>query len=258
MEQIRIFFDLSIKSLLQYFFLTGFYYCICYFLFRKSLKNAKIQQKEVKESDIRREIFHSVASSFTMTFLIMLITHSSLQNYTKIYKSIDDYSLCWLFGSIIIGLLIHDTYFYWMHRLLHYEKIFKYIHLVHHKSVNPSPFAAYSFHIIEAIAEGLIVPLLLFIIPLHPISAYTFIISSLIINVYGHLGYEIAPKWLRKSFLFEILNTSVHHNLHHHKFKGNYGLYFRFWDRMMGTENKNYVQIYDSIQEKRFGKIQHE
>ena len=77
---------------------------------------------------------------------------------------------------------------------------------------------------------------------------------SLFINVYGHLGFEITPKWFRKSFLFEILNTSVHHNLHHEKFNGNYGLYFRVWDRIMKTENPNYVKSFDAIQQKRFDK----
>ena len=80
-----------------------------------------------------------------------------------------------------------------------------------------------------------------------------FALVSFSIIVYGHLGYEVASKWLRFSFLFEILNTSVHHNLHHEKFKGNYGLYFRVWDRIMKTEHPDYVQRYDAIQKRRFG-----
>ena len=60
-------------------------------------------------------------------------------------------------------------------------------------------------------------------------------------------------KWFRHSPLFELLNTSVHHNIHHSKFKGNYGLYFRFWDRLMNTEHPDYVKSYDEIQERRFG-----
>ncbi|HBV16397.1 MAG TPA: hypothetical protein DEB71_13780 [Chryseobacterium carnipullorum] len=79
-------------------------------------------------------------------------------------------------------------------------------------------------------------------------------VLSFIINVYGHLGYEIAPKWFRTSFLFGILNTSVYHNLHHSKFKGNYGLYFRFRDKIIRTENSNYIKLYDEIQNSRFKK----
>ena len=32
------------------------------------------------------------------------------------------------------------------------------------------------------------------------------------------------------------MNTATFHNLHHTSFNGNYGLMFRFWDRMLGTE----------------------
>jgi len=78
-----------------------------------------------------------------------------------------------------------------------------------------------------------------------------FTIVAFGINVYGHLGYEIAPKWFRRTWLFEIMNTSVHHNLHHSKFIGNYGLYFRFWDRLMKTENPDYVKSYDALMAKR-------
>jgi sterol desaturase/sphingolipid hydroxylase (fatty acid hydroxylase superfamily) len=31
------------------------------------------------------------------------------------------------------------------------------------------------------------------------------------------------------------LNRSTFHNDHHRLFRGNYGLYFTFWDRVMGT-----------------------
>jgi lathosterol oxidase len=91
------------------------------------------------------------------------------------------------------------------------------------------------------------------LIPIHPLTIILFTVIGFMINVYGHLGYEIAPRWLRGSFLFEVVNTSVHHNLHHSKFKGNYGLYFRVWDRLMGTEHPDYVKDYDRVQQNRFG-----
>jgi sterol desaturase/sphingolipid hydroxylase (fatty acid hydroxylase superfamily) len=32
------------------------------------------------------------------------------------------------------------------------------------------------------------------------------------------------------------MNTATYHNLHHTQLRGNYGLMFRFWDRLLGTE----------------------
>lgn len=82
-----------------------------------------------------------------------------------------------------------------------------------------------------------------------------FTVGGFASNVYGHSGYEILPQRFRKSFLFEIFNSSVYHNLHHSKFKGNYGLYFRIWDRLLKTEHPEYVKEYDRLQEKRFSKL---
>jgi lathosterol oxidase len=252
MIEIEKYLLMSSVSFAEYLMISGIFYILCYIIYRKSLASAKIQNEAVLNKVIQREIYNSLVSSLIMSFIVFWITDTLIVNYTKLYYNIDDYGLAWLLASVPVGLLIHDTYFYWLHRLLHDKRIFRYVHIIHHKSKNPSPFASYSFHILEAVGEGLIIPLLLFVIPLHPIAVYSFLISSFIINVYGHLGYEIAPKGFRKSFLFNILNSSVYHNLHHSKFKGNYGLYFRFWDRIMHTENPYYTQIYDEIQKKRF------
>jgi lathosterol oxidase len=252
---IEKYFFICLVQILKYLFVAGTFYILYYIFLKKTMVSAKIQNKNPSKKRIKNEIFQSFLASIIIPFLICVVLYSPLVGYTQLYQNINDYSFIWLFLSVLIGLLIHDTYFYWLHRLLHHKKAFRYTHYVHHESNNPNPFTSYSFNIIESFAEGLIVPILLFTIPLHPIAIYTFIMMSFIINVYGHLGYEISPKWFRKSFLFGIINTSVYHNLHHSKFKGNYGLYFRFWDRMMNTENPNYVEVYDKIQERRFRKI---
>lgn len=36
--------------------------------------------------------------------------------------------------------------------------------------------------------------------------------------------------------------------MHHSKFKENYGLCFRVWDRLTGTENPDYDKEYDRIE----------
>ena len=106
---------------------------------------------------------------------------------------------------------------------------------MHHKSVNPSPWAAYAFHPAEAVLEAGIFPLILFLIPAHPVALFSFVTLMLWFNVYGHLGYELFPAKLYRHPLGRWLNSSVYHNLHHERFTGNYGLYFTFWDRWMGT-----------------------
>ncbi|RZJ76174.1 MAG: sterol desaturase family protein [Flavobacterium sp.] len=238
-------------SAFRYFLIAGIPFALFYYVFKAKVEKYKIQQRAFRRKDAIREIMHSAQATFVFSIIAFVVLFTPITNYTLIYTDINDYPSWWIGVSLILSLIIHDTYFYWMHRLLHHKKIYKYTHAVHHKSVNPSPWASYSFHVLESLAEGLILFVLVFILPMHQITILLFTVIGFMINVYGHLGYEIAPKALRNSIVFEIINTSVHHNLHHSQFKGNYGLYFRFWDRMMKTENPNYVKHYDMLAEKR-------
>ena len=239
-------------SALRYIIIAGIPFIIFYGLARTRYAPNKIQEKDAQRKDFLREILHSLQTTLVLAIIAWLVLYTPLKKYTLVYHRLSDYSAWWLAGSVIFALIIHDTYFYWMHRLLHHRTIFRFTHLLHHRSTNPSPWTSYSFHFMEAWTEGAVLLPIVFIVPIHPLGILLFTVSGFIINVYGHLGYEIMPKNFRNSFLFEVFNTSTYHNLHHSKFKGNYGLYFRVWDRLMGTENPDYVKEYDRIQARRF------
>lgn len=239
-------------NIFRYALIAGVTFFIFYKWFPVYFSKNKIQSKLAKSKDFMREILHSAQTTVVIAVVSVLVFLSPLSSFTKVYYNLSNLPWWWLPLSIVLMLIIHDTYFYWAHRAIHHPKLFKHIHSVHHKSSNPTPLASYSFHISESIIEGLIAPILLLTLPLHPLSLLVFSSISFLFNVYGHLGYEIMPKWFRNSFLFVIFNTSTHHNMHHSQFKGNYGLYFRFWDKMMKTENPDYVKEYDHIQRRRF------
>lgn len=249
----EIMIDIFGASIARYFLLAGIPFLLHYYILNNYFANNKIQQRKARRKDFLRDILYSSQTTIVFTVLAFIIVYSPLNQYTFVYFDVYTYPIWWIPVSLVLTLIVHDTYFYWLHRFMHHKKVYKYVHIVHHKSVNPSPWTSYSFHLLEAILEGLVLIPLVLLMPLHPITIILFTVVGFIINVYGHLGYEIAPKQLRNSFLFKIFNTSVHHNLHHSKFKGNYGLYFRFWDNVMGTENPNYVEVYDKIQTQRFG-----
>jgi lathosterol oxidase len=240
-------------SALRYFVMAGASFVFFYLLLPEKMIRFKIQQKHASKKDFMREVWHSMQSNLVFAVIAAAIWLTPLKSYTRIYDQLSDYPVWYIGFSVVVCLMIHDTYFYWMHRLLHHKKLFKLTHVVHHQSTNPSPWTSYSFHLLEAMTEGAVLLVLVFLFPLHPLSVLLFISSSFLINVYGHLGYEITPEWFRHTWMFEVFNTSVHHNLHHSKFKGNYGLYFRVWDRVMGTENPDYVKEYDKLQQQRFG-----
>jgi Delta7-sterol 5-desaturase len=241
-------------SVVRYFVLAGIPFVLFYLLLPAKFRRFKIQGRLASKKDFIREIWHSMLSVIIFSLYAVVVLLTPLRQYTLVYDQVGDYSVLYIGISLALSLIIHDTYFYWMHRLLHHKRLFKIVHLVHHKSINPSPWTSYSFHLFEGVTEGFILVILALVLPMHPVTILLFTVTGFVINVYGHLGYEITPKWFRHTWLFQLLNTSVHHNLHHSKFKGNYGLYFRIWDRLMGTEHPDYVKEYDKLQEQRFGK----
>ncbi|SDE33025.1 Sterol desaturase/sphingolipid hydroxylase, fatty acid hydroxylase superfamily [Mucilaginibacter pineti] len=252
-KALHVFVTIFSISAVRYFVIAGVPFIVFYKILNTWFGKSKIQSRLATKSDFFREVVLSMQTTIVLTILAYVVLYTPFKNYTRIYTNINDYPMWYIGVSILIALVIHDTYFYWMHRLLHVKRVFPYTHLLHHKSVSPSPWASYSFHFIEAWTEGLVLFVIVMIVPMHQIGIVLFTIIAFMINVYGHLGYEVAPKRFRHSFLFQILNSSVYHNLHHSKFKGNYGLYFRIWDRLMGTENPDYVKEYDRIQAQRFG-----
>ncbi len=250
---VETFIHMSFVSIFRYFLLAGIPFLLFYLLLPNYFKRFKIQERYATHKDFIREIWYSMQSSMMFIVIALLIWFTPIKNYTLIYDHLHEYPTWYLFLSVFLSLVIHDTYFYWLHRGLHTQFFYKQTHQVHHQSINPSPWTAYSFHVLEAVGEGMILLVIVLIIPMHQFNILLFTIAAFAINVYGHLGYETAPKWFRHSWLFEVLNTSVHHNLHHSKFVGNYGLYFRFWDRLMKTENPDYVKQYDAVMAKRAG-----
>ena len=247
MDLLDLFTRMYTAELFNYTLFATIGFVIFYVLFKKKWSYKKIQLRQPKNKDFYREIGYSLLTLVFFTFVGILITHSPLYDYTMIYEDINEMPMWYYFLTFPIMAILHDTYFYWMHRTMHHPKIFKYVHLVHHKSTNPSPWAAYAFHPIEAIFEAAIFPIMVFILPLHLSAVGFFFLFQIAYNVYGHLGYELYPKGFNKHWLGKWINTSIHHNLHHKHFDNSYGLYFTFWDRMMGTMAPQYDETFDEV-----------
>lgn len=242
------YFDILQKVSSRYFFVAGLTFLLGYVLLYKWISYKKIQQRLPAKNDYVREIAYSVITMLFFAFVpLFIIKNPVIAPYTTFYKDIDKYGMFYFYAAFPIMFIIHDTYFYWTHRLMHHPKIFRYFHLVHHQSVNPSPWAAYAFHPLEAIVEVGIFAVFLFTIPIHRLHLPIFFLLSIIYNVYGHTGYELYPKGFSKHWLGKWINTSVNHNQHHQYFKGNYGLYFLFWDRMMGTIRGDYDERFEEV-----------
>jgi Delta7-sterol 5-desaturase len=232
---------------LRYFLIAGVAYVIWYKLKRDKLAYKKIQPKFPVSKDYQREIAYSLITIIIFAAVPALMLQTSFRQYTQYYQQVHAHSMWWFWLAFPVMFIVHDTYFYWMHRVMHHPKLFKLFHVVHHKSTNPSPWAAFSFQPAEAFFEAGIFAVLIMIMPLHLIHLFVFFLVMMVYNVYGHLGWELYPAGFSKHPIGKWINTSVNHNQHHQYFKGNYGLYFLFWDRIMGTLRADYDSQFDKV-----------
>lgn len=227
--------------------MAGMAFLIFYVWKRSNWHNKKIQLSWPSPGDYNREVIYSLVTTVIFAGVGTLIFLTPFQQYTQVYTTVEEFGLGYFVMSIGLMLLIHDTYFYWTHRAMHHPRLFKWFHRVHHRSVNPSPWAAFAFHPLEAVVEAGIIFVIVFLIPVHPLAVALFLLLMTVYNVYGHLGFELYPAGFAASRIGRWINTSVNHNQHHHYFKGNYGLYFLWWDRWMGTLRTDYEKEYEQV-----------
>ena len=126
--------------------------------------------------------------------------------------------------------VVHETHFFLMHRALHWGPLYRFIHSVHHNSVNPSPFSSLSMHPIEVFLY-LGVALWHVIIPSHPLLALYQLHYAGFGAIPGHIGFD-KIEWGEETALD---THSYIHYLHHKYFEVNYGDGLIPFDKWFGT-----------------------
>ena len=235
-------------NLVRYFLLAGVPFLVFYVWKKNQKQSSKIQPKFQKTADYQREVFYSILTFIVFSLIGVALYHPVVRPHTLLYKDWNQYGTTYGVLSFFLLILLHDTYFYWTHRAMHHPKLFKAFHLVHHKSTNPSPWAAFAFQPTEAVVEAGILIVAAFVLPLHSYIIAAFLLFMTAYNVYGHLGWELYPARFNRHFLARWLNTSVNHNQHHQYFRGNYGLYFRWWDEWMQTTRADYDATFEQLE----------
>ncbi|OYY70957.1 MAG: hypothetical protein B7Y47_08345 [Sphingomonas sp. 28-63-12] len=200
---------------------------------RRWIAARRIQPREASFADRRREFFQS----FQTIYLI------------RVERGVPDLGI--LLGQVVIMAVLHDAWFYWMHRSLHHKALFRRAHATHHLSRTPTSWAAYSFAPIEAVAESIYIPFMLIVmsmvVPIYGFAIFVFLGHQIARNAIGHSGYELAWSGFTRSPLTGWLTTTTHHDLHHTEGRYNFGLYFTWWDRLMGTENPKYHEKFEAV-----------
>ena len=131
-------------------------------------------------------------------------------------------------GWYFLILLIREVHFYFIHRLIHWGPLFKYVHSVHHLNPNPGPWSGLSMHPVEHILyfSGVLVH---FILPSSPLHFFFHIQHLAIGPVVGHLGFE-SP-----SYNGSPIASDYFHYLHHKYVTCNFGMDMVPLDKWLGV-----------------------
>lgn len=224
----------TVINIIRYLLLTGLAYRVFWKYGAEKFSHKKIptrvKRKETPPTLVKLEIRQSLITMLMVALILTIMKLMSEHHLNQIYYQISDFGWGYFLLSIPLMILIHDAYFYFLHRTLHHPKLYRKFHIIHHLSVNPTPFAAYSFHPLEGFLSSAILLVISVVIPVHINAFIIFSVIWTVVNINGHLGYELFSgrknKWI---------NNSTAHHLHHQGVNGNFGLYFTFWDKWLKT-----------------------
>jgi len=219
---------------------------LVWLLKRTPWRTRQIQKREATSSDIRREVTASLRTVLVYVFVSMFVIWGV--RHGVLHEVEASSGLAGNLGLLAAIVVAHDAYFYWSHRAMHHPRLFKTFHRFHHRTITPTPWAAYSFALPEAFVMALFMPLWLFFVPTPGIVIFTFLIVMILRNCMGHAGLELHARGWASHPVLKWISTTTHHDLHHAgSFNHNFGFYFTWWDKLMGTEHPDYVAVYDRV-----------
>ena len=222
--------------LARYFLVAG----VTYWCFYSQLNQPLINSN--RRRSIQADIILSVISAGVFALAAAVIMLGYQWGITRLYSHYQQYGLWYLGASYAVVLILQDTYFYFTHRLFHHPLLFPWLHQGHHRSRYPTPWTSFAFDPLEAVVQSLFLVGIVFIIPLHFVTLIAVLSTMTIWAVLNHLGIDRLPSsfphhWFGKWFI-----GPAHHSIHHLKYRVHYGLYFTFWDKVLGTDDPNYHQ----------------
>jgi sterol desaturase/sphingolipid hydroxylase (fatty acid hydroxylase superfamily) len=233
--------------LLRYFLIAGGIYALFYLFWKQSSLKRALRRSPLSLPVIRKDIRLSVFSASVFALGAAFIMWQYHLGNTRLYLDLHQYGRWYLAVSFVAVLILQDTYFYFVHRAFHHPLVFKWMHYGHHHSGDPSPWTSFAFDLPEAFVQALFFIIIVFALPLHFSTLIAVLLSMSIWSVWNHLGFEVFPASFSRHWLGKWLIGSTHHALHHRKYNLHFGLYFTFWDRIMGTQDPNYDQMFDAI-----------
>ncbi|MBD2067324.1 sterol desaturase family protein [Leptolyngbya sp. FACHB-671] len=235
--------------LLRYFLVAGGTYLLFYSRFSQSFVDRNLQHRTPSWRSIQRDIQLSVLSAGVFALAAAFTLSAYSWGITRLYSHPQQYGLWYLGMSYVAVLVLQDTYFYFTHRLFHHPNLFPWLHQGHHRSHHPTPWTSFAFDPLEAVVQSFFLIGIIFVIPLHFVTLIAVLTTMTVWAALNHLGIDRLPASFPHHWFGRWFIGPAHHSIHHLKYTTHYGLYFTFWDILLGTDDPSYRK---KISDRRF------
>jgi lathosterol oxidase len=214
---------LSLSGLILYFALSGASYLVVYVLGRRRFHPSYVPDRARNRQAMRLSVVGTLGN-----ITLMMPFHALIAaGHSRIYWSATARGLPWLILSVPLYIFFVDTVIYWSHRTLHGDFFYRHFHRYHHQWQVPNSWTSMAFHPLDSFVLGLPVHLFAFLVPLNGVLYLAMQSTMSLWSVGSHDRVAV--------FRWKWFNYVDNHTLHHYFFRCNYGQFFTFWDRLMGT-----------------------
>ena len=225
-----------------YAILISIYFALGWYISRdiKTTRLAKIQEgKSLSPDLVKRDIKQSTKSLFLIAFFVGTAIWLNQQGFTLVTAWEPSFFsfVLWL----LVSMFLYDTWFYWVHRLIHTRWLYKRVHLWHHRSKVPVIWSNNSDTLLDGVLTQSYWIVAALILPMP--TALLILVHKIydqITGMLGHAGYEYGGMLTLPPSPFAAVTF---HDQHHEYFNCNYATQFLFWDKLMGTLHRDYSEV---------------
>lgn len=179
-------------------------------------------------SQLLDNAFWTIASGVTIWSAFEALLWWSMANGYAATITFDSNPV-WFVAIFFLIPVWESFYFYWMHRFLHTDVMYRF-HALHHRNTDIGPWSGMSMHPVEHLFYFGSV-LTHFAIASHPVHVIFHLMFYGLLAITSHTGFE--GVLFRNKKRLHLGN--FHHQIHHRYFECNYGNLDVPWDKLFGS-----------------------
>ena len=179
-------------------------------------------------SQLKDNIFWTIASGVTVWSLFEALGWWGLANGWLTLTTFAETPV-WFVAFFFLVPVWDSFYFYWIHRLLHTDMLYRF-HALHHRNTDIGPWSGLSMHPVEHVMYFGTV-LIHLVLPSSPVHVIFHLMFYALFAITTHTGFE--GLWFRGKKRMQL--GTFHHQIHHRYFEVNYGNLDVPWDKLFGS-----------------------